>query len=163
KLDIIFEENKKNNLSNIELQWLYIKIGEHLRLSNDEITKFFLKVSQNYNFLFMAFCEIVAKNQLEFFNQYLKPFTIQQHQEFLAVFLNKVLNLDLKVELKDNIVPIQSLIQNFIWKEDNVFIFDQYLRRRVIHLKRTINDLDNNSNKIISFAKYKSEINQNND
>ncbi|CAG8603209.1 21534_t:CDS:2 [Dentiscutata erythropus] len=111
----------------------------------------------------MAFCEIVVKNQLEFFQPYLKPFTIQQHQEFPTEFPNKVLNLDLKVELKDNIVPIQSSIQNFIWTEDDVFTFDQYLRRRVIHLERMINDLDNNTNKYISLAKYKSETDKNND
>ncbi|CAG8589091.1 45531_t:CDS:2 [Gigaspora margarita] len=152
-LGTIFEKNETSNLSNIELQWLCIKIGEHLRLNNDEITKFFLKVSQNYNFLFMAFCEI-AKNQLEFFHPYLEPFTIQQHHEFPAEFPNKVLNLDLKDEIKDNIVPIQNSIQNFIWTEDNIYTFDQYLRRRVIHLERTINDLDNNSNKHIYIAKY---------
>ncbi|KAF0500611.1 hypothetical protein F8M41_020227 [Gigaspora margarita] len=128
KLDNIFEKNKNCNLSNLELQWLCIKIEENLRLDNDEITKFFIKVSQNYNFLFIAFCEIVAKNQLEFFHLYLKPFTIQQHKEFQAEFPNKVLNLDLKVELKDNVAPIQSSIQNFIWIKDNIYTFDQYLR-----------------------------------
>ncbi|CAG8806289.1 14984_t:CDS:2, partial [Dentiscutata erythropus] len=141
KLENVFETRKCMNkpLTKIEMQWLCVIIGRHLKFN---INKIYFRVLEDPYFIFkvLYYLAITIAAVLED-SSYLDIDKVEEE------FIKEVETLPEDVSVIDH---SKASIDKSIFVEDNIVTFDQFIRYRIESLEQFINCFENQEKTPIS-------------